>query len=123
VAAIQELGGLAVAAHIDRQSFSVLSQLGFIPEDLVFDALEISRRMSLEEARAQFREYAGSPFITASDAHSLEEIGTSPTLLRVARPDLTELRLALTGQEGRMILGDVVPDNDGRPFTAHTGSC
>ncbi|HNT34924.1 MAG TPA: PHP domain-containing protein, partial [bacterium] len=34
--------GLAVASHVDRPSFSVTSQLGFIPDDVDFDALEIS---------------------------------------------------------------------------------
>ena len=39
---VHEQNGLAVASHIDRESFSVLSQLGFIDESINFDALEIS---------------------------------------------------------------------------------
>ena len=35
-------GGIAVAAHMDRKSFSVISQLGFMPSDVAFDGLEIS---------------------------------------------------------------------------------
>ena len=31
VALIRSLGGLAVASHVDRRSFSVISQLGFLP--------------------------------------------------------------------------------------------
>jgi len=42
VETIHSLGGLAVASHVDRDAFSIISQLGFIPEDLHFDALEIS---------------------------------------------------------------------------------
>ena len=38
---VHEQNGLAVASHIDRESFSVLSQLGFIDESIHFDALEI----------------------------------------------------------------------------------
>ena len=37
------LGGLGIASHGDRPSYSILSQLGFIPPDLKLDALEISR--------------------------------------------------------------------------------
>ena len=37
VALIHGGGGLAVAAHIDRKSFSVFSQLGFIPAGTGFD--------------------------------------------------------------------------------------
>ncbi len=52
--AIHERNGLAIASHIDRESFSVISRLGFIAEDMNFDALEISARMGMEEARRRF---------------------------------------------------------------------
>lgn len=42
---IHSLKGISIASHIDREAFSIISQLGFIPEDLKFDALEISPRM------------------------------------------------------------------------------
>jgi PHP family Zn ribbon phosphoesterase len=105
VAAIHERQGLAVAAHIDRMSFSILGQLGFIPEDLKLDALEISQHMAMAEAGEQFREYKNIPFISASDAHSLEEIGRRPIRLKIARPDVAELKLALAGRGGRKVCG------------------
>ena len=37
---INRHGGLAVAAHIDRKAFSVISQLGFFPAEAGFDAIE-----------------------------------------------------------------------------------
>lgn len=101
---IHDHGGLAVAAHIDRRSFSVISQLGFIPDDLNFDALEISRRRTLPQARSSYAEYANVPFISASDAHDLDELGASPTRVRVAAPRLAELKLAFKGIDGRKIL-------------------
>ncbi|MFQ6035739.1 MAG: PHP domain-containing protein, partial [Sedimentisphaerales bacterium] len=39
VESIHHLDGLAIASHIDRESFSLLSQLGFVPEGLQIDAL------------------------------------------------------------------------------------
>ena len=54
VEAIHENGGLAVAAHIDRESFSVIGQLGFIPPGIDFDALEVSRNTGDEEANRRF---------------------------------------------------------------------
>ncbi|MFW6182140.1 MAG: PHP domain-containing protein, partial [Spirochaetota bacterium] len=39
---VHRLGGLAVACHLDRPSFSVISQLGTIPPGAAFDALEIT---------------------------------------------------------------------------------
>lgn len=107
LSAIHERCGLAVAAHIDRQSFSILSQLGFIPESLNLDVIEISKRMTLAEARDRFSQYARVPFITASDAHFPEEIGLSPTCLKMASADISELRLALAGQEGRRVLQEI----------------
>jgi len=101
--AIHKLNGLAVAAHIDRQTFSIISQLGFIPGDLDLDAVEISRRMTLTQARARFKEYEGFAFITSSDAHDIQEVGICPTNFLMAGPDMAELRLALKGTGGRKI--------------------
>lgn len=73
---VHENKGLAVAAHIDRESFSVISQLGFIPEDLEYDALEISPHMSFGQAKVFFKEYAGKyNFVKGSDSHSLDWMG------------------------------------------------
>jgi len=105
VEAIHNRQGLAIAAHIDRESYSLVGQLGFIPQDLDLDAIEISRHMTLSEARTSFGEYEKLPFITASDAHFPDEIGASSTRFQVARPNMAELRLALAGREGRKVLG------------------
>jgi predicted metal-dependent phosphoesterase TrpH len=73
---IHQHNGLAVAAHIDRPSFSVISQLGFIPETLDYDALEISPITGIEKAKTIYKEYSGKyNFITGSDSHWLDNIG------------------------------------------------
>jgi hypothetical protein len=73
---IHENHGLAIASHIDREGFSIVGQLGFIPEDINFDALEISPNTSMENARIRFRDYSIKyNFITGSDSHFLESIG------------------------------------------------
>ena len=48
-------GGLAVAAHIDRQSFGVIGQLGFFPAEAGFDAVEVSRHVAPGTAAAAKR--------------------------------------------------------------------
>jgi predicted metal-dependent phosphoesterase TrpH len=101
---IHERQGLAVAAHVDKPSFSLISQLGLIPEGLNLDALEISKQITLRQAQAQFGADPGFPFIAASDAHRLEEIGDSLTRFQMASPDMDELRLALAGRKGRKVL-------------------
>ena len=66
----RRLGGLFVAAHIDRPAFSVFSQLGAIPPGC-FDAVELSR--TAEEA--PWREKAGALAVTrSSDAHNPGDI-------------------------------------------------
>ena len=47
---IHQFDGLAIAAHIDRESFSVLSQLGFIDDNAAFDAVEITPLMGFDQA-------------------------------------------------------------------------
>jgi PHP family Zn ribbon phosphoesterase len=95
VETVHKLGGIAVASHIDRQSYSVISQLGFVPEGLALDALEVSPRSSAREMAASFPWVNEFPVITCSDAHYLEDIGRGVTSFVGERPDITELSRAL----------------------------
>ncbi len=104
VEAIHREEGLAIPAHIDRESFSVLSQLGFIDESAGFDALEISKLTGLPKARQNYSELARYPFVTSSDAHFVRDIGTSPTQIQMAAPTFQEFNLALSAQNGRRII-------------------
>jgi PHP family Zn ribbon phosphoesterase len=96
---IKEYDGLVIAAHVDRPAFGIIGQLGLFPEDMEFDALEVSAAAPRKWA-AKFEEY-GFPIITSSDAHFLSDIGSSTTLLRVLEPTFNELALALQGVDGR----------------------
>lgn len=69
---IHELGGLFIAAHIDRAVFSVTSQLGGLFGDEGFDAVELTRYANLEEWRDKT---LGLPVIRSSDAHHPDAIG------------------------------------------------
>jgi predicted metal-dependent phosphoesterase TrpH len=69
---IHALGGLFIAAHMDRGVFSVTSQLGGLSGDEGFDAVEISRRADVLEWRSKTK---GLPFIRSSDAHYVDMIG------------------------------------------------
>jgi predicted metal-dependent phosphoesterase TrpH len=93
---IHALGGLAIASHIDRESFSVLGQLGFFPEDVEFDALEI---VSMGRIPAGLP--ASVPFVCSSDAHRLEDIGKLRTSFLLESPRFGELKMALKGEKGR----------------------
>ncbi|MEK6572330.1 MAG: PHP domain-containing protein [Bacteroidota bacterium] len=100
---IHELSGLAIASHIDRESYSVIGQLGFIPETTRFDALEISSNTSDAEARARFNEYRQYTFVRNSDAHFLHEIGKTISEYLLAEPTLNEIGKALRNEGGRLV--------------------
>jgi 3',5'-nucleoside bisphosphate phosphatase len=100
---VHDQGGIAIASHIDRESFSVISQLGFVDPEIPFDALEISGRTGLAVARRKYPELAGYPFLTSSDAHRCEDIGKGFTDFLLEEPAVQELKMAFSGQGGRRI--------------------
>jgi hypothetical protein len=92
---IHELEGLAIASHVDRESFGLLGQLGFIPPDLPLDALELSPHTSDEEARRRFPSCARFPLVRFSDAHFLDDIGKVSTSFLLDEPTVAEMRRSL----------------------------
>jgi len=98
----EKRGGLVIPAHVDASHFSLLSQLGMIPQDLHFKALEVSPAY-LEKGLA-LPQVEGYPLLSFSDAHYPGEIGRATTLLLMEKPTLEEFRLALEGKRGRGIL-------------------
>jgi len=96
---IHSHGGIAVAAHVNRPSFSVLSQLGVFPEDAGFDAIETS--VTAEPWRLAEFASLGLPVIASSDAHSPSDVGTRCTVFEMLGGSFGELVLALRGAMGR----------------------
>jgi len=101
---IHRVGGLAIASHIDRESYSVIGQLGFIPEALKFDALEISPHSSIAEASIRFGEYQSYPFIQNSDAHFIDDIGKGFIDFMIAEPTFSEIVKAFRKEDRRRVI-------------------
>ena len=101
VTEIHRLGGLVIASHIDRASFSIVSQLGFIPQDLELDALEISRAFEGKMNEEVFSGSVDLPRVTFSDAHFIDDIGKAYTSFFLDNPGFREIRMALRGESGR----------------------
>jgi len=96
---IHEHDGLAIAAHVDREGFGIIGQLGFIPEGLPLDALELadpSKRDTIPQKNL-------FPFITSSDAHALKKIGTRYSTFVMRNVTIEEMRKCLRGEEGRRV--------------------
>ena len=109
VDSISDLEGLAIAAHVDREAFGIIGQLGFIPGELRLDGLELSANTSPEQAGRRFPQYAGRGFIRSSDAHSAGDIGRVWTSFLLDEPSAREIKKALRGEDGRR----VVPEHAG----------
>jgi 3',5'-nucleoside bisphosphate phosphatase len=96
---VTALGGLAIPAHIDRPSFSLLANLGFVPPGLPVPALEIFRLTDPASLLAKHPALVSWSLIRGSDAHQLSDLRPS---LRLSRDTLTvrALELALTAERG-----------------------
>ncbi len=95
VSRIHALGGLAIAAHVDREGFGIIGQLGFIPKDLPLDALEIAFGDPSVAGDTSL------PFVTSSDAHQPDLVGSRVTCFSMEAPSFRETREALAGRGGR----------------------
>jgi predicted metal-dependent phosphoesterase TrpH len=103
VALIKRHGGLAVAAHVDRRGFGLLSQLGYFPKDSGFDGVEVSRHTADDSPHmAEIRGF-GVPLTGGSDAHYPHEVGACRTVLMVEEPTFAEVVLAFRGTDGRSV--------------------
>jgi len=98
---VKTLGGLAIASHVDRESFSIIGQLGFIPTDLCLDGLEIANKSNFANIS---EDYPNHPIIWSSDAHRLEDIGKGYTSMKLLNTTFDEIIKAFKNEERRRIL-------------------
>lgn len=72
---IHSIGGLAIPAHIDKNRFSLFSQLGFIDPMAKFDAVEVSKFKWRKDGFSLGSVCDGFPVIAGSDSHTIEDVG------------------------------------------------
>ncbi|MDI6850519.1 MAG: PHP domain-containing protein [bacterium] len=99
---VKDYGGISVLSHVNATHFSIISQLGFIPENLNVDALEVM--YNTEVSKINDKEIPGVsnyPIVMFSDAHYPEEIGRGYVVFNVEKPTVEEIKKALKGLEGR----------------------
>lgn len=70
-AEIVKRGGVAVPAHLDRDSYSALSVLGFLPDPPLFKAVELSSLKAAGPLEEAGRLPPGLELLSSSDAHYL----------------------------------------------------
>ena len=78
-----EYNGIAIPAHIDKGSYSILSMLGFITEDMGFSTYEISKRANESEILKDQKLLKDKIMICNSDAHYLWDIAERERVIEI----------------------------------------
>ena len=93
---VHQLNGIFIPAHIDRSTNSVISQLGFIPFDLNYEAVEISKYGNQEQILKNHPYLTNKTIVHGSDAHYLHNIGEHTSTLKMPCANFDAIGIALT---------------------------
>ena len=80
---VKEYGGAVIPAHVDRHSYSVITNLGFLPEDLPVSTVEISSSMTEIDEFIRNKKLEKYNVIRNSDAHNLWSISERINFIEV----------------------------------------
>lgn len=105
---VHELSGLFIPAHIftpfkSMYGKGVIQSLSEVFHPDLIDAVELGLSSDTRMAE-QVEELQSYPFLTNSDAHSLEKMAREYQIIRMNEPSFEEWRLALKGRDGRKIV-------------------
>lgn len=107
VKALKRFEATVVYAHVNR-AFGLLYQLGFFPENVEADAIEIRNFKNFEFDFPY-------PILVSSDAHNLDSIVKSRMIFEVNSRNYEEFVKALKKEEGRRII--IEPQDDSGSYT------
>ena len=71
---VSDYGGVCFPAHIDRESYSVISSLGDFPQELEVNAFELTPYADESEYFKKYAALKGKKLLRSSDAHYLENM-------------------------------------------------
>ena len=92
----KSFGGIMIPAHIDKNSTSLLSNLGFIPPDSRFTCVEVKDMNRLPQLKANNPYLSKCRVITDSDAHYLEHIHEAIHRIHCDSPSPKDILRSLT---------------------------
>lgn len=117
---VRSLGGAVIPAHVDRPSYSMISNLGLIPEELKIKHLEISKNCDRYAFRAAHPELDGYKLIKSSDAHYLGDILERESMMEVKGHigDLGGIGKSANQIDGLVGIGESDKDKPGTGLTA-----
>ncbi len=82
---VEALGGVCIAAHIDREKNGIVSILGCVPDELGFSTLEVSGEADILFEDDPYK------YITDSDAHNLISISEKVNYLELEEISVSEI--------------------------------
>jgi len=68
------LNGRCVAAHIYHRSNGIIARLGFIPNNLAIDGVEVVNHGEVKQFQMDYPQFSQLPVLINSDAHDLVDI-------------------------------------------------
>lgn len=71
---VSEYGGVCFPAHINRESYSIISSLGAFPPELDVNSFELTPDADENEYYARYTYLKGKKLLRSSDAHYLENM-------------------------------------------------
>jgi len=101
--AVNELDGLFIPAHVNRQAFGLIYHLGFVPPDLEIEALELSRHISIDKALEEYPQIQNYALIQSGDVHYLDDF-LGINRFSIEEPSISEIKMALKRINGRKII-------------------
>jgi PHP family Zn ribbon phosphoesterase len=87
-------GSLVIPSHIESPTYGIVTQLGYVPEGVPFDALEVANEDRLGAVLPLILA-KDLPLVTFSDAHYLNDIGRKRITLSCGEPTFPEVARAL----------------------------
>lgn len=101
---VHSLNGIFIPAHIDRYFNGIISQLGFIPENLTCDVFELALRAKLSDWENSQKLPPNPAFIRNSDAHRPEDIGKQYSVFEMEEISFREIKKTLRKEESRKVI-------------------
>ncbi len=98
---VRKFDGFCFPAHIDASTYSVISQLGFIPKNPQITAVGITKNCDTKYLVDKFPYLKKYAFIRNSDAHYPNEVGGGYTDFFIKEPTISEIGLAVKNLENR----------------------
>lgn len=94
-AKVHQLDGIFIAAHIERPSFSLISQLGFIDPSLLLDGIEFNDLTRYNKLINQHSYLCKYVQFSSSDAHNPDQIGQKSSLWQADITSFENLKRAI----------------------------